>query len=122
MEYFCSEGDDIWGMNDSDIISMASEELSSLGFAAKSEIVDAVLIRQPKAYPIYDMKYRKNMDIIRAFLKTFHNLQSVGRNGMHRYNNMDHSMYTGMLAAKNILQENRAYDPWLVNDEDYCEA
>jgi len=121
LEYFCSEGDALWNMNDSEMINMASDEFSSLGFAAKSRIVDAVAIRQPKAYPIYDMGYRKNLDPIRDFLGTFHNLQSVGRNGMHCYNNMDHSMYTGMLAAENILKGDHVYDPWLVNDEDYFE-
>ena len=76
---------------------------------------DGVVIRQPKAYPVYDGEYRQHLQLIQNYLNTFENLQTVGRNGMHRYNNQDHSMLTGMLAAKNIQGEK--HNLWEVNTE-----
>lgn len=119
MEFFCSEGDDTWNLSDQEMIDLALREFSKLGFGAMADVIDSTVVRQPKAYPIYDLEYEHNLRVIRDFLGPFNNLQSVGRNGMHRYNNMDHSMYTGMLAAKNIL--NGEYDLWSINDEDYFE-
>ncbi|MCD4718183.1 MAG: FAD-dependent oxidoreductase [Desulfobacterales bacterium] len=120
MEYFCTEGDEIWTMPDSDLTEMASRELSELGLAHMDDIQDSFVMRQPNAYPIYDHSYQKQLDIIRDFLGTIDNLQTIGRNGMHRYNNMDHSMLTGVLAVENIFGEN--HDLWDLNvDRGYLE-
>ena len=115
LEYFCTEGDDIWTMSDSELILLASRELTGLGLGDISHVVDGVVFRQPKAYPVYDGRYRENLDVIQHFLATLDNLQTIGRNGMHRYNNMDHSMLTGMLAAENVLGGN--HDLWKLNEE-----
>jgi protoporphyrinogen oxidase len=116
MEYFCSEGDPLWEMSDTDLISLAGKEAIALEIGVQpGDIEDGVVIRQRKAYPVYDGEYRKHLQVIQDYLETFENLQTVGRNGMHRYNNQDHSMLTGMLAAKNILGEK--HDLWNVNTE-----
>ena len=121
MEYFCNEYDETWTMLDTDLIKLASEELSRLGLADTDDILDGFVIRQPKAYPVYDDAYKEQLMVIRDFLATFDNLQTVGRNGMHRYNNMDHSMLTGMLAARNLSGEN--HDLWEIGEqEEYLEA
>ncbi len=105
MEYFCSEGDDLWTMEDASLIDLASRELEWLGLADSGAVVDGVVIRQPKAYPVYDGDYRASLLHIQEYLARFSNLQTVGRNGMHRYNNQDHSMLTGILAARNLNGE-----------------
>jgi len=117
MEYFCTEGDDLWRMPDDELLELAARELVALGLAETDEAVDGLVVRQPTAYPVYDCRYRANLRIIKHFLATFRNLQSVGRNGMHRYNNQDHSMLTGMLAGRNFLGEE--HDVWSV-DPDGC--
>ena len=114
LEYFCSEGDEIWKMSDIELIDLATRELASLNLA-NAAVEDGTVLRQPKAYPVYDRDYRKHLQVIQNYLSSFDNLQTVGRNGMHRYNNQDHSMLTGMLAAKNILGEK--HDLWDVNTE-----
>ncbi|MDB9529338.1 NAD(P)/FAD-dependent oxidoreductase [Oscillatoria sp. CS-180] len=116
MEYFCSRGDTVWSMPDDELIKLASTEVVNLGLVdSLDRIEDGVVIRQLKAYPVYDAEYRQHLEVIQTFLSTFENLQTVGRNGMHRYNNQDHSMLTGILAAKNILGEN--HNLWDVNTE-----
>jgi protoporphyrinogen oxidase len=116
MEYFCSEGDELWEMSDAELIKLASREIVDLGLVGKqSKVEDGVVIRQYKAYPVYDGEYRQHLQVIQDYLQNFDNLQTVGRNGMHRYNNQDHSMLTGMLAVKNILGEK--HDLWNVNTE-----
>jgi protoporphyrinogen oxidase len=115
LEYFCTEGDDIWTMPDADLVQLATRELHSLQLADTGAVVDGVVFRQPKAYPVYDRGYRQHLEVIRCFLDTIENLQTIGRNGMHRYNNMDHSMLTGMLAVRNLLGEE--HDLWQVNTE-----
>jgi protoporphyrinogen oxidase len=116
MEYFCSNGDELWEMSDKELIELASHEVVGLGLVDKVfKIEDGVVIRQYKAYPVYDGEYRQHLDVIQNYLQTFENLQTVGRNGMHRYNNQDHSMLTGLLAAKNILGEQ--HNLWNVNTE-----
>ncbi|MDB9372528.1 NAD(P)/FAD-dependent oxidoreductase [Nodularia sphaerocarpa] len=116
MEYFCSEGDEIWSMSDNDLIKLASQEIVALSLLSKiNKSEDATVIRQKKAYPIYDQEYRQHLQVIQDYLKIFDNLQTIGRNGMYRYNNQDHSMLTGLLAAKNILGEN--HNLWEVNTE-----
>ena len=116
MEYFCSRGDEIWSMSDSQLIEIASKEIVDLSLLSSiNKIEDATVIRQLKAYPVYDEEYRQNLRVIQDYLKDFENLQTIGRNGMHRYNNQDHSMLTGLLAAKSILGEH--HDLWEVNTE-----
>jgi protoporphyrinogen oxidase len=115
MEYFCTAGDPIWQQSDADLVALAGRELEAVGLAPGSAVEDGCVIRQPKAYPVYDAEYRAHVDTLRAALSTFHNLQTIGRNGMHRYNNQDHSMLTGILAARNVLGER--HDLWAVNTE-----
>ncbi len=115
MEYFCNEGDEIWTMSNEDLRDLASLELSRLGLAEIDDVIDSYVVRQPKAYPIYDSGYAKHVKVIRDFVGTIENLQTIGRNGMHRYNNMDHSMLTGMLAAENVFGAN--HNLWEVNEE-----
>lgn len=115
MEFFCDEGDDLWRMTDVALIAQAVRELELLGFADADDIEDGVVLRQTKAYPVYDPGYREQLQVIRRYLDSIENLQTLGRNGMHRYNNQDHSMLTGILAARNILGEKN--DLWDVNTE-----
>jgi protoporphyrinogen oxidase len=115
MEYFCNEDDPLWSMSNADLVKLAGGELERLGLAAASTVVDGTVIRQPKAYPVYDGEYKDALDTVAEWLGTFGNFQTVGRNGLHRYNNQDHSMLTAMLAARNILGEK--HDVWTVNVE-----
>lgn len=116
MEYFCSQGDDLWEMPDDELIKLATQEAIALNIGVQpGDVEDGTVIRQLKAYPVYDGEYRQHLDVIQEYLQTFDNLQTVGRNGMHRYNNQDHSMLTAMLAVKNILGE--SHDLWNVNVE-----
>ena len=116
MEYFCSEGDELWSRSDSELIEFASREIVDLSLLSNiNKIEDGTVIRQLKAYPVYDQEYRQHLQVIQDYLQGFDNLQTIGRNGMHRYNNQDHSMLTGLLAAKNVLGEN--HDLWDVNTE-----
>ncbi len=115
MEYFCFEGDELWTMPDQELIAKASRELEVLGLANGAVVMDGTVVRMPKAYPIYDAVYRENVDIIRKYLDAIPNLQTIGRNGMHKYNNQDHSMYTAMLAVENI--EGATHDLWAINTD-----
>ncbi len=115
MEYFCQEGDGLWASDDAELISLAAGELEHLGLAPRGSVRDGTVIRQPRAYPVYDADYRQNLDTIKSWFDTIENFQTVGRNGMHRYNNQDHSMLAAMLAARNVLGE--AHDIWNVNVE-----
>jgi len=116
MEYFCDEGDEVWEMADADLAGLASSELAELGLADPDDVVDSFVVRQPKAYPVYNHGYEEHLATIRSFLGTIKNFQTIGRNGMHRYNNMDHSMVTGILAAENVL--GARHDLWSVNEEE----
>jgi len=115
MEYFCSEGDILWKKSDAELIQTAKQELEQLGLAPAASIEDGVVFRQRKAYPVYDSVYRNNIQVIRNFLETVSNLQTIGRNGLHRYNNQDHSMLTATLAIGNLFGEKN--DLWAVNTE-----
>lgn len=115
LEYFCFEGDDLWTMPDQDLIELGTKELEKIGLIQASDVEDGTVVRMPKAYPVYDSTYREALQTIRQFLSGIDNLQVVGRNGMHKYNNQDHSMLTAMLAVKNIL--GAKYDLWQVNME-----
>jgi protoporphyrinogen oxidase len=119
-EYFCQEGDGFWLMPDEQLAAKAIQELGYLGFADASTVIDTKVVRVPKAYPVYDGVYQRGIAAIREFQRTIPNLQLVGRNGMHRYNNQDHSMLTAMLAARNIMGAN--HDLWnLKIDSGYLE-
>jgi len=102
LEYFCSEGDALWAQNDAQWLEMASGELRRIGFIEKEDVLDGVVIRMPKTYPAYFGTYDR-FDRIRAFTDSYKNLFLIGRNGMHRYNNQDHSMLTAMTAVDNII-------------------
>jgi len=124
LEYFCFEGDGLWTSSDADLVRLASRELESLGLVARGDVLDGHVVRQPKAYPVYDDDYARHVDTIRRGLEArYSGLHLVGRNGMHKYNNQDHAMMTAMLTAKNILAGRQLYDVWQVNqDAEYHEA
>jgi len=120
LEYFCFEGDGLWTSADTDLIERAAAELESLGLAQASLVRDGTVIRMPKAYPVYDSKYRGHLDTIRSFIDPVPNLHTVGRNGMHKYNNQDHSMLTAMMTVWNMM--GARHDVWEVNtDYEYHE-
>ena len=124
LEYFCFEGDGLWTSSDAELRALATQEIAKIGLCAPEDILDATVVRQPKAYPVYDEAYKDNMRNIRLDLELHYpSLHLVGRNGMHKYNNQDHAMMTAMLTAKNILAGERLYDIWDVNeDAEYHEA
>ncbi len=120
LEYFLREGDELWNAPDDELIELARRECALIGLLHESEVIDGTVVRVPKAYPIYNGEYREALTTIRAYLGQFPNLQVVGRNGQHRYNNQDHSMLTAILAARNVAGER--HDVWDVNvEEDYHE-
>jgi len=116
LEYFCFAGDDLWTMADDDLVDLAAGELEKLRLAPKSRVDRGYATRVPKAYPIYDADYAERVATIRAWLDGIENLQQVGRNGLHRYNNSDHSMLTAMRAVDNLLA-GAHHDIWEVNAE-----
>ena len=124
LEYFCFEGDGLWNAPDSELIELAKREIEQIGLIAAEDVVDACVVRQPKAYPVYDEHYRDHIAMIRSDLgQHFPTLHLIGRNGMHKYDNQDHAMMTAMLTARNILAGERIYDVWDVNeDAEYHEA
>ena len=124
LEYFCFEGDGLWSAPDSELIELAKREIDHIGLIRGDEVVDACVVRQVKAYPVYDDAYRSHVDTIRRDLSlNYPNLHLVGRNGMHKYNNQDHAMMTAMLTVRNILAGEELYDIWDVNeDAEYHEA
>ncbi|GJE28428.1 NAD(P)/FAD-dependent oxidoreductase [Methylobacterium organophilum] len=124
LEYFCFEGDGLWNASDAELVALAKREIGQIGLIAPEDVVDACVVRQPKAYPVYDEDYKAHVATIRRDLESaFPSLHLVGRNGMHKYNNQDHAMMTAMLTVKNILAGERLYDTWCVNeDAEYAEA
>lgn len=124
LEYFCFEGDHLWEAADEDLIRLAADEMEKIGLAKRSAFRDGCVFRQRKAYPVYDEHYTGHVQLIRAELEQrFPTLHLVGRNGMHRYNNQDHSMMTAMLCVRNIAAGSRIYDLWRVNqDAEYIES
>ena len=124
LEYFCFEGDGLWDADDADLVELARREIEKVGLARAEDVVDAAVVRQPKAYPVYDDAYRDHMRAIQLDLDMHYpTLHLIGRNGMHKYNNQDHAMMTAMLTVKNILAGEKLYDVWNVNeDAEYHEA
>lgn len=121
LEYFVQENDEVWSAKDEDLIELGATETEKLGLINKEDVIDGCVIRMPKAYPVYDKVYKDALATIRDYLSRFENLQLIGRNGQHRYNNQDHSMMTAILAAENI--QGAKHDIWEVNVEDeYHEA
>lgn len=121
LEYFCFEGDSLWSMSDAALIELGKTELHRLGIAQPGQVTEGAVIRVEKAYPVYDPGYSARLALVREALKPFSNLQVIGRNGMHKYNNQDHSMMTALLAARNLAGGH--YDLWQVNtDAEYHES
>jgi protoporphyrinogen oxidase len=123
LEYFCFEGDRLWAAADDELVTIATDDLLRLKLCNREDIVRGVVVRQTKAYPVYDDEYKSHVRTIRDYLERHAvNLQLVGRNGMHHYNNQDHSMMTALCAARNIAL-NAKLDPWSVNtDAEYHEG
>ena len=116
LEYFCNEGDEMWNMSDAALVKLGTQELETMGLARAADVEGGTVVRQLKTYPVYTGEYQKYLERIRGFLDSISNLQTVGRNGMHMYNNQDHSMLTAMLAVKNLLGQGQ-HDVWSVNVE-----
>jgi len=116
MEYFAFEGDELWTMSDRDLIELGKSELEALGLSTPDKVRRGYVVRVPKAYPMYDADYSERVDTIRGWLDDIGNLQQVGRNGLHRYNNSDHSMLSAMRAVDNLLTDAK-HDIWAVNVE-----
>jgi protoporphyrinogen oxidase len=123
LEYFCFAGDGVWTSADEKLIELAKTEIEKIGLAKATDVIDGCVVRQPKAYPIYDDEYATHVETLKTEMETrFPTLHVIGRNGMHKYNNQDHAMMTAMLVAENILAEKRLYDVWQVNqDAEYHE-
>ena len=124
LEYFCFEGDGLWSAADADLIELAKREIDHIGLIRSQDVVDACVVRQAKAYPVYDDAYQLHVDAVRDEFETVYpTLHLVGRNGMHKYNNQDHAMMTAMLTVRNILAGESLYDIWGVNeDAEYHES
>ena len=124
LEYFCFEGDGLWTATDESLVEQAKREIAKIGLMDPADVYDACVVRQHKAYPVYDDLYAEHIKMIRLDLKMhFPGLHLVGRNGMHKYNNQDHAMMTGLLTAENIIAGETIHDVWEVNeDAEYGEA
>ena len=124
LEYFCFEGDGLWTASDAELVELAKREIDHIGLISSADVVDACVVRQPKAYPVYDEGYADKVATVRLELeRDYPTLHMVGRNGLHKYNNQDHAMMTAMLTVENILAGERRFDVWQVNeDADYAES
>jgi protoporphyrinogen oxidase len=114
VEYFCFPEDEIWSMSDSEAVELATKEMARIGLVNPEHVFNGVKVNVPKAYPMYDTGYREAVAEIRGYLEHFENLRTFGRNGLHRYNNQDHSMWTAILATLNLL-DGTSHDVWSVN-------
>jgi len=114
LEYFCFRGDDLWSASDDVLVALAADELAALGLVERAAVEHGYVVRVPKAYPIYDADYAERIAVIRGWLDGIEGLQQIGRNGLHRYNNSDHSMLTALRAVENHL-DGAAHDIWAVN-------
>lgn len=124
LEYFCFEGDGLWTSTDEELVNLAKKEVVKLGLTKIEDIKEGFVVRQKKAYPVYDDVYQDHINILKTEIQDkFPNLHLVGRNGMHKYNNQDHAMMTAMLTVENIAQDRNVYDVWNVNqDAEYHEG
>jgi len=116
LEYFCTVGDALWCLPDSDLIELGKREVDRIGLARAADIEDGCVFRVPKSYPIYDSDYRGHLAVVREFVDGLENFATIGRNGLHRYNNQDHAMLTGILAVRNLVLGEKN-DLWSVNAE-----
>jgi protoporphyrinogen oxidase len=116
VEYFCFEGDEIWELSEHEVVELAKDELASIGLIDPAKVVRGLRVRVPKAYPMYDATYRENVDTVREHIERLQNLKTFGRNGLHRYNNQDHSMWTAILATLEVV-DGTSHDVWSVNTE-----
>lgn len=122
VEYFVFKTDAIWKKTDQELIDMAKKELEQVGLLRGANVIDAFIIKETHSYPTYFQGHKKHLDTLINYLSQFKNLQLIGRGGMYKYNNMDHAVYTGMLAARNFIQGKKSYDIWKVNeDAEYLE-
>jgi protoporphyrinogen oxidase len=121
LEYFCNEGDELWTMPDAELVELGKREIERIGLARYEDVEDGCVVRVPKSYPVYDAGYREHLDTLRQYVDGLENFQTVGRNGLHRYNNQDHAMLTGMKAVRNLVLGEKN-DLWAVNtDMEYLE-
>ena len=121
LEYFCNEGDALWSMSDAELVELARRELQKIGLAQARDVIDGCVFRVPKSYPVYDSEYAQHLATVRQFMDGLENCRTIGRNGLHRYNNQDHSMLTGMYAVRNLLL-GQCHELWSVNaDKEYHE-
>jgi protoporphyrinogen oxidase len=116
LEYFCTEGDGLWNMSDAELFELGKREMEQIGLTYGAKVIDGTVVRQLKAYPVYDSVYAEHLEKIKHYLSGFKNLQTVGRNGLHKYNNQDHSMLTAIYAVENMLGLGQ-HDLWEVNTE-----
>jgi protoporphyrinogen oxidase len=116
LEYFVNRGDDLWDMADEDLVALGASEAQTIGLFEPNEVRAGTVVRQPKAYPVYDDAYEGHLEVLRGWLDGFENLHTVGRNGQHRYNNQDHSMLAGLFAARNVA--GAGLDLWSINEEE----
>jgi protoporphyrinogen oxidase len=117
LEYFCAEGDALWELPDDELIELGRREVEQIGLARHADVEDGCVFRVPKAYPIYDTDYRGHLEVVQHCVAGLENLQTVGRNGLHRYNNQDHAMLTGILAVRNLVC-GEDHDLWRINAEE----
>lgn len=117
LEYFCNEGDSLWNLNENELFEMAKSEVLKIGLPFSESELSFKVIKVPKAYPVYDNNYQQRLDKIKEKIQSMPNLQIAGRNGMHRYNNQDHSITTAFLCAQNIIKNTDKYNPWNVNQD-----
>jgi protoporphyrinogen oxidase len=121
LEYFCNEGDALWRSSDQELVALGARELARIGLVREDEVEDGCVARVRNAYPIYDTGYAGHLDTVRRFVDHLEHLRTAGRNGLHRYNNQDHAMLTGMLAARSLVA-GEEHDVWSVNtDQEYLE-
>jgi protoporphyrinogen oxidase len=122
LEYFCDEHDELWELPDTKLFELAAAEVAKIKICRQTDIEDYIIVRVPKAYPVYNLGYKDSLAQIEQYLRQFANLQLVGRYGLFKYNNMDHSIMTGLYASKNIQAGDRRYDTWSINvDDEYQE-
>lgn len=121
LEYFCNEGDALWTMPDEALIELGKREIAKIGLAAYGDVEDGAVFRVEKTYPVYDADYANHLDVIKQYVASLENFQTIGRNGLHRYNNQDHAMLTGMYAVRNLLRGEQT-NLWAINaEQDYLE-
>ena len=122
LEYFCTEGDGLWNMDDIDLIDYGVSELEKIGIVSRKYLISGFVVRCPDAYPVYFVGYREKLRVVKSYIERFDNLQTMGRAGLFRYDNSDHALLTGIYSSKNFLG-NEKHDIWNINtDDEYLES